>query len=247
MLSAIHFFKEVSIKINNVTHFSVVAKSMFGSLYYNIVHIALIKEIGINGERVEELLNHGKGKLGVQCLNQTLELATRMDSYINVCKIALAHPTNIAECIKIAERMEKHHAHAMLLLIKVALSGDIKILNHLVLESVQYYRYKEDLLPLVYCGLLYVTVSSNVPIEIARQNNQTQLMHELVMKTNVYPEEGYIYWIGLQLHELSVLLLERIYWVKNLWLSRNKLATLPDDIDKYLNQVYACMCIQYSS
>lgn len=204
------------------------------------VFIAIMQEIGINGERVEELLNHGKGKLSIQCLNQALELATRMDSDVNITKVALTRPgpANITECIKIAEIKEKRYAHAMLLLIKAALSGDMEVLNHLVLESVQYDSYKEDLLPLVYCRLLSVTVSSNVPIDIAQRNNQPQVMHGILMKTNVYPEEGCIYWIGLQLHELSTLLLKRIYWVKNLRLSRNKLVTLPDDIDKYLSQVY---------
>ena len=203
-----------------------------------------MQEIGINGERVEELLNHGKGKLSVKCLNQALELATRMDSDTNISKIASVHSANISKCIKIAETTEKRHAHALLLLIRTALSGDMEALNYLSLESVQYRSYNEDILPLVHCGLLSVTVSNDVPIEMARQNNQTQLMHELLMKTNVYPKEGCIHWIGLQLRELSMLLLKRISWVKNLRLSRNKLATLPDDIDKYLNQVcHLAMCV----
>ena len=125
----------------------------------------------------------------------------------------------------------------MLLLIAAALSGDKEVLNHLLLESIQYISYKEDILPLVYYGLLSVTVSSDAPIEIARQNNQPHMMYELLMKTNVYPEEGCVYWIRLQLRELNISLLKRIYWVKTLRLSRNKLITLSEGINKYLKQV----------
>ena len=204
----------------------------------NVFIIAIMREIGIGGERVEELLNHDKGKLSVQFLNQALELATRMDSDVNIGRVALAHPTNITECIRIAETMDKHHAHATLLLIKAALSGDMEILNLLLLKPIQYVDYHEDIQPLVYCSLLSVTVSSFAPIELAWQNSQPQLIYELLMKTNVYPEEGCVYWIGLQLRELNISLLQRINWVKWLRLSRNKLITLPEEIGGYLKQVH---------
>ena len=70
------------------------------------MHIAIMHEIGSGGERVEELLNHGKGKFDVQFRNQALEFATRMDSDLSVGKlIALAHPTNIIKCLKFAKNI----------------------------------------------------------------------------------------------------------------------------------------------
>ena len=184
---------------------------------------------------MEELLNRGKGKLDVQFLNEALEFATQMDSDISVGKVALAGPVNFKQCIMLAEREGKHHAHVMLLMIMAAISGDKEILNHLHLEPA--YEDYTELLSLVHCGLFSVNVSVNVPIEIAQQNNKIQVIDELLMKTNVNPEEGYVYWIGLQLRELYKSLLRKIYWVKKLRLARNKLTALPQEMGEYLKQV----------
>ena len=197
-----------------------------------------MREIGSGGERVEELLNHGKGKLDVQFRNQALEFATRMDSDVSVGKIiALAQPTNIVKCIEFAKTKKKLHALAMFLLIEAVASGDQEAVNCLLLKPTQYINYSEDVLPLTYCSTLSVTISSYVPIEIARRFNQPHLMYEVLMKTNVYPKEGYICWIGLQLRELCPSLVDRINWVKYLRLSRNKFTTLPYVIGIFLKQV----------
>ena len=171
----------------------------------------------------------------MQFLNQALEYATRMDSDDSVGKVALAHPENLKQCIMLAEREGKHRAHVMLLLIMAAQSGDKEILSHLYLKPA--YEDNTELLSLVHCGLFSINVSINVPIEIARQSNQIQVICELLMKTYVYPEEGYVFWISLQLRELHISLLQNIYWVKKLRLARNKLTTLPQEISEYLKQV----------
>ena len=195
-------------------------------------------EIGRGGQRVEELLNHGKGKLDVQFCNQALEFATRMDSDDCVGKIiAFARPTNIIKCLGFAKTKEKYHALAMFLLIEAIASGNKEVLNFFLLTPIEYINYSEDMLPLVYCGRFSVTILSSVPIEIARQFNQPHLMHEILMKTNVYPEEGCVYWIGLQLRELNISLLKGINWVKYLRLSRNKFIVVPKVIEEYLKQV----------
>ena len=199
-----------------------------------------MREIDSGGKRVEELLNHGKGKLDVHFRNKALEFATRLDSDVNVGKIvALAQPTNIIKCIEFAQTREKRHALAMFLLIEAIASGDQEAVNCLLLKPIKYINCSEDVLPLTCCSSLSVTISTNVPIEIARRFNQPHLMYEVLMKTNVYPKEGYVYWIGLQLRELSPSLIKGINWVKHLRLSRNKLTTLPNVIGKYLKQVPA--------
>ena len=203
-----------------------------------MIYTAILQEIGIGGERVEELLYRGRGKLDVQFLNQALEFAAKLDSDINVAKVALARPANFKQCATLAETEEKHHAHVMLLLIMAALSGEREILNHLLLEPVHEIKEENtEQLPLIHCGLFSVNVSINVPIEIAQQNNQVQVIDELLMKTNVYSEEGYVCWRGLQLRELNISLLSKIDWVKKLWLSRNKITSLPQEMGEYLKQV----------
>lgn len=211
-------------------------------LYYVLILIpyaAVIREIGIDGDRVEELLNHGKGKFDDKFLNQALEFATQMDSASNVGKVVLVCPwpsnINLKQCIMLAEREEKHHAHAMLLLVTTALSGVMEILHQISFEPAEEHRNAA----VVHCynDLFSVNVSTRVPIEIAQQSNQNQVMNKLLMMTDVYPDEGNICWEGLQLQKLDLSLLMKIYWVQNLILSRNKLTTLPQEISEYLQQV----------
>jgi hypothetical protein len=201
------------------------------------MHTAIIREIGIGGDRVEDLLNHGKGKFDDNFLNQALEFATRMDSASSIGKVALVCPwpsnINLKQCIVLAEREEKHHAHSMLLLVTAALSGVKEILHQMSFEPAKKYRNEA-----VVCCYSGVNIPTGVLIEIAQQNNRIQVMNELLMMTDVYPDEGYIFWGGLQLQKLDLSLLMKIYWVKNLILSGNKLITLPQEISEYLKQVY---------
>ena len=220
-------------------------------------HAVIIQEIGVGGERVDELLNQNKGKLDVHLLNQALEFATWMDNDVSIGKISLFHVENINYCIKLAKKEGKHHAYVMLSLIAAALSGNKECLNHLSLESVPeeknnlfklvyFHGFDDDLgfmvdvdepLSLMHCGLFSVDVSSKVPIEIAQQKDQNKIVHELLLKTNVCPDEGYVCWVGLQLQAVDTELLQEIHWVKKLRLDRNKLTTLPENLDDCLQQV----------
>ena len=76
-----------------------------------------------------------------------------------------------------------------------------------------------------------------VTVEIAQNNGQRHVREELLLKTGVSQNEGYICWHGLQLLKLDISLLSRITWVKTLRLSRNGIESLPPDISCYLKQV----------
>ena len=185
-------------------------------------------------------MNQGKGKFDDKFLSQALEFATQMDSASNVSKVALVCPwpsnINLKQCIVLAEREEKHHAHAMLLLVTAALSGVQEILHQISFEPAEEYR---NVAVVCCCSDPFsVNISTRVPIEIAQQNNQNQVMNELLMMTGVYPDKGYICWKGLRLQKLNLSLLMNIYWVQNLILSRNKLTSLPQEISEHLQQVY---------
>ena len=184
-------------------------------------------------------MNHGKEKFDDKFLSQALEFATLMDSASNVGKVALVCPwpsnINLKQCVVLAEREEKHHAHAMLLLVTAALSGVKEILHQISFEPAE--EHQNAAVVCCCSDLFSVNVSTRVPIEIAQQNNQNQVMNELLMMTDVYPDKGYICWGELQLQKLDLSLLMKIYWVQNLILSRNKLTTLPQEINEYLQQV----------
>lgn len=211
----------------------------------NIFSTAIIREIGINGDRVSELLSHAKDKVDPQFLSQALEVATRMDSDVNIGNIVSAGPLNVAECIKIAQREEKPHARAMLMLIRAAQTGNLKTLNQLHVKAYNPQRVtlSNDNVtdghkhPLIYCALLDVNISPNVPIEIARQQGHSQVREELVMKTGVYPDKKHVLWSKLQLLELDHSLLRRISWVEMFKVDRNGLTTLSNKIAQYLKQV----------
>ena len=76
-----------------------------------------------------------------------------------------------------------------------------------------------------------------VPLRIAHRNGHTQVFEELLLRTDIYMEEGAVYWYGLQLLVFDVFWLNRIYWVKTLQLARNGFKQLPDGMGMYLKQV----------
>ena len=76
-----------------------------------------------------------------------------------------------------------------------------------------------------------------VPLRIAHRNGYTQVLEELLLRTDVNMEEGTVYWHGLQLLVFDVSWLKRIYWVKTLQLARNGFKQLPDGMGMYLKQV----------
>ena len=172
-----------------------------------------------------------------------------MDNDVNIGIISLFHVENIKQCIYLAEKEGKHRAYVMLSLIAAALSGNMESINHLSLKPAsekenQVYSYLDeyfdnDPLSLIHCGLFSINVSSKVPIEIAQQNNRIKIVNKLLLMINVCPDEGqrYVYWVGLQLQTIHIALLQKINWVKRLRLSRNKLTTLPEDLDYCLGQV----------
>ena len=141
--------------------------------------------------------------------------------------------TIIKECIEIAEREGKPHAHAMLLLIMAALTGNRDNLNKLGLMV-----YEGNGTIVTHSALLSVDISTCVPIKVAGHNGHVKVRKELLIKTNVNQKEGIVHWDGLQLLKLDVSLLMRIFWVKELGLTRNGFTNLPDEITMYLKQVF---------
>ena len=86
-------------------------------------------------------------------------------------------------------------------------------------------------------AVLSGNISTVVPIEIARHNGQNQVREELLLKTDVNQEEGYVYWHGLRLLSLDITWLKKIAWVKKLRLTRNGFMSLPPEMGLYLKQV----------
>ena len=163
------------------------------------------------------------------------------DNHLNVGKLVLHGATNIPECLRYATDEIKPNARAMLLLIKAAQRGDVAIVQKMFGEPApglqNRQEYEDDGFRLVQEAALSGNISTVMPIEIARRKRQHNVREELLFKTDVNEEEGYVYWHGLRLLQLDISWLRKITWVKKLRLARNGLKILPPEIGTYLKQV----------
>ena len=203
--------------------------------------LEIIKEVETDGDKLTELLRKNTEELEPNCLNRALMAATRNDNHFNIGKLVVKGAKNLEECLEFAQKENKPHARAMLLLIKAASSGNKSIVQRLFGETVDKSDNSKEFtdpgFPDVQKAVLSGKVSTVVPIEIARRNGHVQVREELLLKTDVNQEEGYVYWHGLRLIQLEVPWLRRINWVKRLRLARNGFKSLPNDMGNYLKQV----------
>ena len=173
--------------------------------------------------------------------------ATQNDNHFNIGKLVRKGAKNLEDCLEFAQRQNKPYAHAMLMLIKAASSGNKAIVQKLFGGTVDPDDSSKDLHGMGFAevqrAVLSGKISTMVPIEIARRNGHLQVLEELLLKTEVNQEEGYVYWHGLRLLQLEVSWLRWINWVKRLRLARNGFKTLPNDMGDYLKQVCMCVCV----
>ena len=212
-------------------------------LYYVHVHMQteIIKEVENDGNTLRELLINGADNLEPGCLDRALMTAVKNDNHLNVGKLVVKGARNLQACLIYAKDEKKPHARAMLLLIIAAQTGNKAIVQKLFGEPVpglqNMAEYEDEGFRQVQEAVLSGNISTLVPIEIARRNGQAQVREELLLKTDVNQEEGYVYWYGLRLLQLDVGWLRKIAWVKDLILARNGFKTLPPEMAIYLRQV----------
>ena len=208
------------------------------------MHTAIIREVESNSDKVTELLKKATNITNTNFnmyLNRAMIAAVKNDNSLNVGKLLFRGATNISECLRYAKDAKKPHARAMLLLVKAAQTGDKAIVEKVFGKPApglhNQHEYEGDEFRQVQDAVLSESVSTVVPIEIARRYGQKQVREELLLKTDVNKEEGYVYWHGLRLMQLEISWLEKIAWVKKLRLARNGFKTLPPEMNTYLKQV----------
>ena len=165
--------------------------------------------------------------------------ATLNDNHLNVGKLVVKGANNLRECLEYAQRENKPHACAMILMINAAMTGDKSVVQRLFGKTMDQSPEFADpgFLEVLQKAVLSGKVTTVVPIEIARRNGHFEVREELLMETDINQEEGYVFWHGLRLLKLEVSWLRRITWVKRLRLARNGFKTLPNEIGNYLKQV----------
>ena len=201
----------------------------------------IIKEVENNGDKLTELLLSNTDQLEPNCLDRAMMVATQNDNHFNIGKLVVKGAKNMEECLEYSQQNNKPHVRAMLMLIKEASTGNKAIVQKLFGETVDKADNSRDFSDAGFSdvqeAVLSGKVSTVVPIEIARRNQHVQIREELLLKTDVNQEEGYVYWHGLRLLNLEVPWLRRINWVKRLRLARNGFKTLPNAMGNYLKQV----------
>ena len=96
----------------------------------------IIKVVQENkSELLVELLRVKSSDLEDQCLERALRAAVDNNSHSNVGKLVVKGATNAEECLEIAKNEKKHHARAMLLLIKAARENDKDLVLRLFGDS----------------------------------------------------------------------------------------------------------------
>ena len=205
-----------------------------------------------DGDKLTELLENGADNLEPGCLDRALMAAVKNDNYINMGKLVVKG-AKVQACLRYAKYEKKPQTRAMLLLIIAAQTGEKAIVQKLFGEPApglqNQAEYEDEGFRQVQEAVLSGNVSTVVPIEIARRNDQSQVLEELLLNTDVNQEEGCVYWNGLRLLQLDVGWLRKIAWVKKLRLAQNGFKTLPPEMATYLKQVrrlvgcYICMYV----
>ena len=210
------------------------------------IFIEIIKEVEINGDKLTELLKNASG-LVPGCLDRALIAAVKNDNHLSIGELVMKGAKELQPCLQYAKDKKKPHARTMLLMIIAAQMGDKALVKKLFGEPAPDLQnrqdYEDDAFDDVQKAVLSGNISTVVPVEIARHNRQSQLREELLLRTDVNQEEGYVYWHGLRLLQLEIVWLRKISWVKKLRLARNGFTSLPPEMGTYLKQVSSAIYV----
>ena len=204
--------------------------------------VEIIKEVETNGGNLTDLLRFNTEQLEPNCLNTALTAAVVNDNHYNVGKLIVKGADEVKKALKQSVEHKKPHARAMLLLVHAAMEGNRNLVLKLFGEPTSgpdnSRDYIDDTFPDVQRAIHSGTVSTVVPIEIARRFGHASVREELLLKTDVNEQEKSVHWHGLRLLVLDINWLRKIHWVQKLRLARNGFKSLPNEMGTYLKQVW---------
>ena len=210
-------------------HYLVITNSLTTAIIHAI-------EKGHNFQKIEDLLKLLVTKISThkqvqepRFLNYALEVATKADNP-HVIGVLVQYGAMIIEsCIGVAKANERHDALTMLLLLLAAHTGNINksVLRKVCEKQNSMFDFQMD----------HYMCSMAAPLQIAHCSGHTDVRDKLLFVLGVYYTSGCVYWHGLQLQRLEIKWLRKITWVKDLILSKNRLKTLPVQMETYLQQV----------
>ena len=172
-------------------------------------------------------------RLEIGFLNQALVAATLSDNLICIGKLIKMGARNIDECIQIAKEKDITKAFAMLLLLKIALTGD-KAMFFMYTKTVSLPHESKPLHKIAEIKkiLLSGDLPTRMPLEVAQQSGHHKIWRKLLMLTGVNYERGHVNWSKLNLMSLDVVSLRPFSsWLTEFMLSSNMLRKVPKDFD----------------
>ena len=199
----------------------------------------IIREVRINGSRLNELLKVPLNKLEGNCLNQALLTAVESSNTSAVGKLILRGAKNVDEALTKSRSLKKCIITAALLTIKAAMENDkaliLKLFGEHMEEETKIALTEDDHLADLQTAMAN-KIPTMIPIEISRRAQALAVREELLLRTDVDKNSGVVLWHGLHLIQLEISWLRRIYWVKALRLTRNGFTSLPQGMGNYLKQ-----------
>ena len=154
--------------------------------------------------------------------SQALMAAVKADSAANVCLLVMKGAQDITPALQVAIREQRTNAAAVLTLIRAAQTDDCHLAVSLFQDGFQGGRGGATAslgeIPMV------------VPIEMACQYGHRAVREELLFRTDVWREQGTVWWDGLHLCALEPQWLPRLDWTTHLTLAWNCLSELPTEM-----------------
>ena len=91
----------------------------------------IIREVRRNGDNLSNLLERPIEDLEDNCLEMALVAAVENDSHFNIGKLVVKGAKNVKEALELSQRLQKHEARAILLLITAAVENDKDLIRKL--------------------------------------------------------------------------------------------------------------------
>ena len=189
------------------------------------------------GPNLDRLL---KEPLQENFIDSAMLVAVGIGDPSSVSRLILFGATSTDYALAKSRKGKQYAVTAALLIIKAAMENDrilvLKLYGENVQRDTKIPLTEEDNLEELQAAVAGGNIRTVVPIEISRRNNASAVREELLLRTDVDKENGVVLWFGLQLKQLEISWLRKIYWVKKLRLTRNEFASLPPEMGSYLKQ-----------
>ena len=180
-------------------------------------------------------MNTPLSQLESDCLNKALIAAVNTNNPTLIGELVLRGADNVKDALIHSKKERKVQSTTMLLILVAVTTDD----NFLLTQMFDNGPVNHPLLansPVNKVRHIVITESEflNIPIEIARQRENTMVLHNLLLHSRVTESTGKIDWHGHNLSNVDSVLFHEILWVRHLILASTELSEITDSF-------YSCL------